>query len=459
MKTIENEIVIIGAGLTGLSVAWYLKKAGKKVLLIEQNNRTGGVIHTITENGFTYETGPSTGVLGSLELAELFEDMEGKCELETANLQAKKRYIWKESKWEALPGGHDFSAITTPLFTLSDKFRILGEPFRKAGGFPDESVAALVLRRLGKSFLDYAVDPFIGGVYAGDPHKLITRYALPKLYALEKDYGGFVRGTIAKHKEPKQPNAHKVTREVFSVKGGLKSLIEALNKAIGSENILANCRGTKVSPAAGGGYITTFTNLENQEVHILSAKVITTIGGYALPAVLPFIDQKTMKPIAETTYASVVQVAVGYKKWTGIKLDAFGGLVPSKEKRNVLGVLFPSAIFAQRAPQGGALLSVFLGGIKKPEMLTKTDEEITQIVREELRITMHIDSQPDLIRIHHYQHAIAQYDISTGERLASINKIQKQYPGLILGGNIRDGIGMSDRVKQARMIADTIVSE
>ncbi|MCE5330697.1 MAG: protoporphyrinogen oxidase [Bacteroidales bacterium] len=458
MKTIEKDVVIIGAGLTGLTLAYYLKKAGKNVLVIEQSNRTGGVINSVTENGFTYETGPSTGVLGSLEIVELFEELRDKCELETAGKQAHKRYIWKKTKWEALPSGL-ISAVKTPLFTLADKFRILGEPFRKAGGYPDEPVAELVVRRLGKSFLDYAVDPFLSGVYAGDPNKLITRHTLPKLYALENNYGGFVRGTIAKHKGVKmQPHshAHKITREVFSVRGGLKSLIDALTLEIGPDQLITSCRQTKINPT-GKDYSTTFTDLSGEKYEIFSSKVVTTVGGYALPALLPFVDERLMEHLAETTYAPVIQVAVGYEKWTGIELDAFGGLVPSKEERKALGVLFPSAIFKGRSPENGALLSVFMGGINKPEILGMTDEEISQLVRDELRITMKVETEPDLLRIHRYKHAIAQYDIKTEKRLESIDKVERDFPGLILAGSFRDGIGMSDRVKQAKMLANQIL--
>ncbi|MGB4414412.1 MAG: protoporphyrinogen oxidase [Paludibacter sp.] len=458
MKTIEKDVVIIGAGLTGLTLAYYLKKAGKNVLLVEQSDRTGGVINSVTENGFTYETGPSTGVLSSLEIVELFEELHDKCELETAGKQANKRYIWKKMKWEALPSGL-ISAIKTPLFTLSDKFRILGEPFRKAGGYPDESLAELVVRRMGKSFLDYAIDPFLSGVYAGDPNKLITRHALPKLYALENNYGGFVRGTIAKYKENKkhpQPNAHKITHEVFSVKGGLKSMIDALTLEIGQDQLITSCRQTKINPV-GKDYITTFTDLSGEKHEIHSPKVVTTVGAYALPDLLPFVDERLMKLMSETTYAPVVQVAVGYKKWNSIKLDAFGGLIPTIEKRKALGVLFPSAIFKGRCPEGGALLSVFIGGMNKPEILGMSDEEISQLVRDELRITMKVETEPDLLRIHRYQHAIAQYDIKTEKRLESIEKVEKDFPGLILAGSFRDGIGMSDRVKQARTVANQIL--
>jgi oxygen-dependent protoporphyrinogen oxidase len=454
MENTGNQIIIIGSGLTGLTLAYYLKKAGKNILLIEKNNRPGGVIQTNTENGFTYETGPSTGVLSSEQLVNLFEDLKADCILEPANPSAKKRYIWKNRKWEALPGGHDFGAVTTPLFSLKDKFRVLGEVFRKKGGYPDETVAELVKRRLGKSILDYAVDPFVSGVYAGDPGQLITQYALPKLYALEQNYGGFIRGSIAKHREYIKNPTPKVTKDVFSVEGGLQKLIDALTHNIGSENILTACQNVKLTPAESG-FELRFSRY-SEEFIMNVPKVISTVGGYTLASLLPFVPSEQMHHLTNTTYASVVQVAAGYKNWNGIPLDAFGGLIPTKEKREILGVLFPSAIFKNRCPEGGALLSVFLGGIKKPEMFDKTDDEIKQIVLEELKITMNVHTEPDLLKIHRYRHAIAQYDIKTGDRLKSIGSIENKFPGLILAGSIRNGIGISDRVKQAVEIAHRI---
>jgi len=200
---IEKDIVIIGAGLTGLTLAFYLKKQGTNVLVIEKSGKTGGVIQTVKDDGFVFETGPNTGVVGNPEVAELFEDLEGLCSLETANPSAKRRLIWKKGRWHALPSGF-VSAVLTPLFTLKDKFKVLGEPFRRKGNNPKENLADLVKRRLGVSFLNYAIDPFISGIYAGDPKYLIPKYALPKLYALEQDYGSFIKGSIQKAKEKKK---------------------------------------------------------------------------------------------------------------------------------------------------------------------------------------------------------------------------------------------------------------
>lgn len=188
MEPQQTDILIIGAGLTGLTTGFWLTRAGKDIHILEKADRVGGQIHTFREKDFVYESGPNTGVVSYPEVAELFEALSPACALETAREESKRRLIWKGNRFRALPSGL-FSAVTTPLFTLGDKFRILGEPFRAKGNNPDESVGELAARRLGKSFLHYAVDPFLSGVYAGDPMKLVTRYALPKLCNLEQQYG------------------------------------------------------------------------------------------------------------------------------------------------------------------------------------------------------------------------------------------------------------------------------
>ena len=158
MEQHNTDILVIGAGLTGLTTAFRLTRGGKQVHILECSNRVGGQIHTFREDGFVFESGPNTGVISYPEVAELFEALSPACQLETAHEEAKRRLIWKGNSFCALPSGL-FSAITTPLFTLGDKFRILGEPFRAKGTNPDESVGELAARRLGKSFLNYAVDP------------------------------------------------------------------------------------------------------------------------------------------------------------------------------------------------------------------------------------------------------------------------------------------------------------
>lgn len=446
------EIAIIGAGLTGLTAAYYLKKKGLQVTLFEKTDRAGGVIRTFSENGFVYEAGPNTGVLGHPEAMELLEELYPDCEIEIADQSAKARWIWKGDRWEALPSGL-ISAIKTPLFTFSDKLRILSEPFRKKGSNPDETLADLVRRRLGKSFLQYAVDPFILGIYAGDPNFLVTKYAMPKLYNLEQNYGSFIRGAIKKAKEPKSERDKKATREIFSIKGGIQNLVDTLVSKVGEDNLKLNSGEILVEPNGDNLYhVVTRNNTFNNFTH-----VITTVGAFSLSKLVPFAYRENLQKICCLRYAKVVQVSLGFKKWEGIQLRSFGGLVPSEEHRDILGALFISSFLKNRAPEGGALLSVFIGGLRHPELAELPDKDIEQIVEREIKSMMELDDfKPDLLKIHRYEHAIPQYGPESSEKIETIKSIQNQHPGLFLAGNIRDGIGMADRIKQGRMVAEQI---
>lgn len=449
MKDTTKKVAILGAGVSGLTTAYYLKKAGIPFRVFEKAAYAGGVMQSKSNGTFLYETGPNSGVVGNAELADLFTDLKGKCELEVADKTSAKRLIWKKGQWHALPSGL-FSAIGTPLFTFPDKIRVLGEPFRKKGNYPLESLADLVKRRLGKSFLDYAIDPFILGIYAGDPAYIVPKYALPKLYNLEQNYGSFIKGTIKKARIPKTEDDKKATRQIFSVKGGLNKLVQALVKEIGEENIVLNAE-VEVDNS--------FTIRSGNETNTFSHLVFTGISK-GLHKTMPFLDTEKLKPIENLKYAKVVEASIGFKKWEGKKLDAFGGLVPFKEDKNILGVLYMSSLFANRAPQEGALFTIFSGGMRKAWLAELPEEELKQKIAADFKEMMGLKTfEPDLFELNYYTHAIAQYGADSEARLAAIDALQTENPGLFLAGSMRDGVGIADRVKQGKHIALQIASE
>jgi protoporphyrinogen oxidase len=452
----QNEIqtkldaIVIGAGLTGLTTAHTLKKRGKRVVVIEKEQRVGGQIHTYQQGDYTFESGPNTGVVSYPEVAELFHDLaQWGCSLEEAHEEARQRWIWKGTKFHAIPSSL-IGAVRTPLFTWRDKFGILGEPFRRKGTNPDEDVASMVVRRLGKSYLDYAVDPFVSGVYAGNPHTLITRFALPKLYNLEQNYGSFIRGGIAKSKEKKSERERLATKKVFSAVGGLSRLTEALAQSVGESNIILGAKEVVVTPMDGQWQVS-YKTATGETISICSQHVITTVGAYALKTMLPFVEETDMAAISALRYAPIIQVSVGLSNAHGVENKAFGGLIPTCEKQPFLGILFPSACFSQRCPTAGALYSFFIGGTNHTEMLDKTDAELQQMVCKGLTTMLGLPAnvQPDMIRIFRHERAIPQYELSSGARFEAINRIEQAHKGLIIGGNLRDGIGMADRIRQA----------
>ncbi len=451
----ETDILIIGAGLTGLSIGVELKKRNKDFMILEKSSRVGGQIHTYLESGFLFESGPTTGSGASDEVMEMFSNLESFCEVEFAKKESEKRLIWKNGKFNELPSGL-MSAITTPLFNFSDKIRILGEPFRKKGNNPDESVASLATRRLGKSFVEYAVDPFLSGIYAGNPETLVTRHALPKLYNLEQNYGSFVGGAIAKAKEAKKNPPKNAKKGIFSVKGGLESLPKAMKQYIGSEKIIHSAEDITTVPE-NGKWKTTIQK-DGETVTIISNQVISTIGSYNLPQVFPFIEKEKMNNLTNVEYAPVIQVAVGIKDKMNLDFDAFGGLFSSKDKQDFLGILFPSSCFTNRSPENGVLFSFFMGGMKRKDIFEWRDEKISETVTNALHTHLGFPkgTQPDLLRIFRHKYAIPQYEKSSDIRFETIRQLEKEYNGLHIAGNLRDGIGMAHRIIQGMNLGKTV---
>lgn len=450
-----TDVIIIGAGLTGLASAFYLQQAGLSVHIIDQANHIGGVIQSRQHQGFVYECGPNTGVLATPEAAELLSEFPELRQL--ADESAARRLILKaqcgSQRFHPLPTSL-LSGLRTPLFSLDAKLRLLSEPFREAGTDPQEALASLVRRRLGEDFLRYAVDPFIGGIYAGDPEQLVTRFALPKLYALEQNYGSFIRGALAKRKESKSPRERLATRAVFSCRGGLGQLPQALAARLGEQHITLGALEACVQ-AEGSAWRLSFK--QGDQLQELRARhIISTAPATALPQLFSFISTEELAPITALRYAPVVQIAWALDEALP-QFHAFGGLVPSHEDREVLGILNPGACFPDRVPSAEhSLLAIFLGGMRAPEVLEYSDEQLYCIVADRLKRWLGVERTPSFWHIHRYPQAIAQYEGSSEARLARISALEAQYPGLHLAGSLRDGIGMADRIKQAAQISQEI---
>lgn len=457
---LQTDILVVGAGLTGLTTAHYLHKNNRSFFVVEQATHVGGAIQTGEANGFIFEKGPSTGVMNNEIVRELFDDLTSFCSLEWAANSVNKRFILKNNRWQPLPSGL-LGGITTPLFKFSDKLRLLTEPFRKPGTNPNETLDQLVKRRMGKSFLDYAVDPFILGVYAGDPSYLVPRFALPKLYQLEQNYGSFIGGSVKMQMEKrksKETRAPKQPHRIFSAKGGLRQLTHALMKSAGEERFLLGVQNLSLKPTENNRFKAEGTLSNGEKVCIQANHIITTTGASSLHELLPFVEGSLLNNITNLLYAKVVQVAVGFNHWVGTPIDGFGGLIPFKENKLLLGVLYPSAFLSNRAPSDGALLSVFLGGVRHAEVYDLSDEAIFQLVGSSLKEWMGLKSfNPDLFQVFRYQEAIPQYGADCEARFITLDRLQQQFPTLHIGGNLRGGIGMADRIKQGKQLAGEIL--
>lgn len=456
------KVAIIGGGLTGLSLAAQLDRAGIPFLLLEQAPRLGGQIKTLKEKGYTYEVGPNTGTISTPEVAELFEYAAPEAELEVPQAAAHARWIWKDDQFHPIPSGI-LSGLRTPLYTWKDKLGIPFEPFRKKGTDPNESVGALAERRLGKSVVDYTIDPFIGGIYAGDPYQLVTRLAMPKLYRLEQEYGSFIGGAIRKMREPKSERDKKATKAIFNARGGLTTLVQALEKKIQrTGEVRLGVQEVQIMPLTATEHPSFHVSyLHEGEKQILEVPfVVTTVRADQMPSLFPSTLQPRFQRIQELPYAPITEVCVGFDHLPDVPRAAFGALVPSREQRKVLGILFPSSCFEARGPYpDSALFTIFMGGLRNKELVTEYSlEEQTEMALSELYTMMRIppEMKPNLIHTEPHAKAIPQYGVEAEKVQADIQSLEAAFPGLYLAGGARDGIGMAHRITQGMQIGQDI---
>ncbi|MDO8549599.1 MAG: protoporphyrinogen oxidase, partial [Ignavibacteria bacterium] len=229
-----NKIVIIGAGISGLTTAYLLNKLGYDVTILEKKKAPGGSIETVVENGFLFDKGPNSALETHPLIGQLIEELDLSEQLVYASKEANKRYILKNNLLHALPMSPP-AFFKTKLFSPAAKLRLMAEPFmgKSKDGYY-QSISEFVKRRLGKEFLDYAINPFVAGVYAGNPDELSVKSAFPKLYELEEKYGGLIVGAIRSIKErKKRAEKSKQNAKMLSFKDGMQVLPKAISKHLG----------------------------------------------------------------------------------------------------------------------------------------------------------------------------------------------------------------------------------
>lgn len=236
----KGKVIVIGAGISGLTTAYLLKKNGLDVTMLEAESEVGGTMKSKRIDEYLVEYGPNSALETTPLFKVIVEDLGISNQMVYANESSNKRYILKDGKLHLIPmKPQEF--FKSRLWSLSGKLRVLLEPFHGRAK-EEETVAQFVRRRLGKEFLDYTINPFVAGVYAGDPEKLSVRSAFPRLYALEEKYGGLIIGTIRGAKErKKRAEQSKVSAKMFSFTDGMGALPKALTQFLG-ESVILNAK-------------------------------------------------------------------------------------------------------------------------------------------------------------------------------------------------------------------------
>lgn len=445
----KKRVGVIGGGISGLCVAHRLRRSGIDVVLFEKGAKVGGNIISEIRDGFLFEHGPNSA-LASRELLNLIDELGLSDEIVKPDPNSKKRFIVRGGQLVALPSKLVDLAISK-AFSNKAKLRLLREPFVRGASTDNESVASFFERRLGKEIVDYAVDPFISGIYAGDPKLLSIKHAFPKLFDFEKNYGGLLKGSIFSKKDKTQ-QLPKGTPRSITFKSGMQAFPNAIARDLGDAvHLQTNVKDLRKDSA--GRYI-----IQTESGELLFDSIVISTPARAAGVLAINIDAALSAILDEIYYAPVTVVVTVFKaEHVGADPSGFGFLVPSLENRRILGSLWTSSVFGNRAPGGYHLFTTFIGGSRNTEVCRLSEEEILAICLAELDSLMKLTGKPVLTFVKKWERAIPQYNIGYETVVDAVERSQDSNKGFFICSNFYKGISVGDCVKSSITTAGRVI--
>jgi oxygen-dependent protoporphyrinogen oxidase len=459
-----KHVVVVGGGLSGLAAARsVLDEAERRSLavqltLLERDPALGGKIRTVKEEGFLCESGPPGFLDNKPSTLALAGRLGMESRLLKSNDDARKRYIFTQGVLKVLPED-PVSFLLSDLLSIRGKIRLAAEMFLPQGDpEEDETVAAFVRRRLGEEALEKLIDPMSAGIYAGDPTVLSLRSSFPRVAQLEQQFGGMIKGMLAMRKMASArgeegPQTAGPGGALWSFLGGSAELTAELAATLEGHGVRVGVEVQALKKDEGGWKVKTAEG----ELEGVDAVVLAT-PAYDAAVLLGPLDANLVDLLYAIPYVPAAVVCTGYRRSDIPRpVDGFGFLIPKAEGRRILGSRWDSATFPGRATEDQVLLTQILGGARNPEFVRLDDGDMLQLVREELMVTMGIQTPPSHAKIVRWPKAIPQYVAGHAERLESIEARVGALGGVFLGGNAYYGIGINDCTAHAEILGPRVV--
>jgi len=440
-------IGIVGAGISGLATAFYLQRAlpGVELAIFEASAQPGGALHTDEVQGFRFEAGGNGFLTNKPDCIRLVEDAGASALLLPSSDLARKRFIYTD-RLHRMPESASLFA-RSKLMTLPQKLRMLGEffvPPRRDGA--DESLREFGDRRLGPAFTSVFLDAMSAGIYGSTPDRISVKAAFPLIVALEQEHGGLFRGMLAKRKKEAGPGG-----VLTSTKAGISTLIRHLAGVIRAEWHFEE--PVRAVERSGGGY-----RLHTAKGTTDVDRVAICSTSFAAAEMLASLDADIARRLAAIGYSPIAVVGFGYRSLEA-PLDGFGLLTTTSSKQPILGVLWDSSIFPDRAPAGAKSIRAMIGGQRNPELVDQDDAGLIETARRGIRGTMGLDRDPDVTYVKRWDRGIPSYAPGHVAGVDALFARVSQFPGLYLNCNAYRGIAMNDCARNSRELAERIARE
>lgn len=477
-------VVVVGGGVTGLAAAHRLTElsrgAGRplELTLFEASGRLGGIISTQRRDGFLIEGGSDSFITTKPAGVELCHRLGLEDQLIPTDPAHRRAYVVFRGRLHPMPEGFLLLApakiwpvVTSRLFSWRGKMRMaLDLVLPRGPQQPDESVAAFVTRRLGKEVLDRLVQPLVGGIYTADPKNLSLRATFPRFLDMEQEHRSLI---LASRRRARSDTAEGegTSGARFSLfvtlESGLETLIDHLADRLPEGTVRLNSAVAEITPSEAASTDDTRSSwqieLEDGTRDTANVVLLAT-PAFQTAAMMKKLDRELAGELEKIQYASSALVNVAYRRAdVEHPLDGFGFVVPAAEGRSIIGCSFSSVKFPVRASGDEVLFRVFLGGAMQPEILDLEDDELKAEVRKELAELIGAHGEPLFIEAARHGRSMPQYEVGHLQRVAEIERLAQQHPGLQLAGNAYHGVGIPDCIasgeRAAEAIWDTIVSQ
>ncbi len=438
-----DEVIILGGGISGLAMAWYLYKAGIPFKLLEKNSETGGMISSSKVQGSVMDFGPNSLRDRDGTIRGLADELGILDDIIQISEAFKTRYIVRNKNLQELTPSPK-TLFTNRVISGKGKLRLLTEPFMPKGTPDDESIGDFLERRIGKEAVEYLVDPIFSGIYAGDIYQMSKKFILPKLDRYEQEFGSLLWGAIRSKKDKKS-----VQSMVLTFREGIQQLTNAITDQLSQHIIHEEVQSLRKSDSA--------FEVKTADGVFQTTKIVSCLPAYTVAQLLEGFDPQLSATLSDIDYAPMLSTQVIFDtKEVNFNRPGFGFLIPRKEDVRLLGAIWKSSIFPELTSKDKIHFTLMTGGAHDRAILSDSVETVEAEVLQEFSQLTGIESHPEIVRSRLWRKAIPQFTVGYEITDQKLREIEKEYPGLYLGGNYRWGVSVPDCIKGAKSLTSSL---